>query len=88
MTLVQLLFFRIFVKKIMESIKIPLQEYNKMKEELMMLKNNSLIKKMNKLIDILYEQKYGLYLGDYTDDLTGYSLDNCQENESAKWDEL
>ncbi len=61
-----------------ETIQISVKEYEAMKEELSLLKNNILLEKMNRLIDLLYEEKYGLYLGNNTNDLTEASLlKNC-----------
>ena len=53
-----------------EQIQISRTEYEAMKEELSLLKDTPLLQKMNRLIDLLFEEKYGLYLGDDTHDLT------------------
>ena len=53
-----------------EAIQIPIKEYQAMKEEISLLKDNVLLEKMNRLVELLYEEKYGLYLGNQTDDLT------------------
>lgn len=47
-------------------IQIPVEEYEAMKEEIALLKDNVLLHKMNRLVELLYEEKYGLYLGNYT----------------------
>ena len=53
-----------------EIIEIPIAEYNAMKEEIALLKDQPLLKKVNRLVELLYEEKYGLYLGDDTSDLS------------------
>lgn len=71
-----------------ETIQISVKEYEAMKEELTLLKNNILLEKMNRLIDLLYEEKYGLYLGNNTNDLTEASvLKNWQPSNDA-WDNV
>ena len=36
----------------------------------------------------MYEDKYGLYMHDFTDDLTEYSINNNWKNETSRWDNL
>ena len=72
----------------MEHIQISKEEYNRMKEELQLLKDSELLKKMNRLIDLLFQEKYGLYLGNYTEDLTEASLNQNYSSEKSVWDEL
>lgn len=57
-----------------DTIEISTKEYEAMKEELSLLKNNIFLEKVNRLIDLLYEEKYGLYLGNNTNDLTEASV--------------
>ena len=57
-----------------DTIQIPVKEYEEMKEQISLLKDNVLLEKMNRLIDLLYEEKYGLYMGDNTNDLTEAAL--------------
>ena len=52
------------------TIQIPVEEYKAMKEEIALLKDTRLLTKVNRLIDLLYQEKYGLYLGNDTTDLT------------------
>jgi len=52
------------------TIQIPVEEYKAMKEKIALLEDTPLLKKVNRLIELLYEEKYGLYLGDDTSDLT------------------
>lgn len=72
----------------METIQIPLNEYNSLKEELELLKDTVLISKINRLLDLMYKDKYGLYTGDYTGDLEEYSINNNYNKESSVWDNL
>jgi hypothetical protein len=72
----------------MEKIQIPLNEYNSLKEELELLKDTVLISKINKLLDLMYKEKYGLYMGNYTDDLEEISIDNNYNKGSSVWDNL
>jgi hypothetical protein len=72
----------------MDTIQIPYSEYQSLKEQIALLKDNELLKKVNKLIDILYQEKYGLYLGNYTEDLTEQSIAGFWENNYSKWDEI
>ena len=60
-----------------ETIELPVSEYERMQEELSLLKNSDLLKKVNQLVDFLYQDKYGFYTGDFTDDLTEYAVDNA-----------
>ena len=72
----------------METIPIPLNEYNSLKEELELIKDTVLISKINKLLDLMYKEKYGLYMGNYTDDLEEISIDNNFNKGSSVWDNL
>lgn len=73
----------------MNTIQIPLNEYQFMQEELILLRNTDLLVKMNRLIDILFQEKYGLFMQDYTEDLTEYSMNNAWEKEDTNaWDNL
>ncbi|MFA4851144.1 MAG: hypothetical protein WC868_00475 [Bacteroidales bacterium] len=69
-------------------IQIPLSEYQHLKDELKLLKNSKLLIKFNKLIVLLYEDKYGFYMHDFTDDLTEYSINNNWKNETSRWDNI
>ena len=70
------------------SIQIPLSEYQNLKKTIELLSDNNLLSKVNKLIDLLFEEKYGLYMADYTDDLTEYSINNSWEDEESGWDKI
>lgn len=74
----------------METIKIPIEEYQNLQRENLLLKKQDLLVKVNQLIDILFERKYGLYLGDYTDDLTEASFQQVKEwnNSGEVWNEV
>ena len=72
----------------MEHFEISKEEYERMKEELELLKNTELISKMNRLIDLLFQDKYGLYLGNYTEDLTESAINRNYSTGKSVWDEL
>ena len=74
----------------METIEIPKAEYEKLVKDINLLQDQELLKKLNEVVTALYEKKYGLYMGDYTDDLTETNLDNIKEwSESGDvWNEL
>ncbi len=74
--------------KIMETIQIPVSEYKKLQEELALLKDTELLQTINKLVDFLYQDKYGFYIGDFTEDLTEYAVNTAWENESSGWDNV
>lgn len=70
------------------TIQIPVKEYEEMKEQLALLKDNSLLEKMNRLVELLYEEKYGLYLGNDTHDLTEASLKKNWPSQKSSWDDV
>jgi len=72
----------------METIQIPLSEYNTLKEELNLLKDSQLLSKINRLLVLMYQEKYGLYLGNYTDDLQEYSVNENYKDSTNAWDNL
>ena len=72
----------------MDTINIPLKEYEALKEEINLLKDKDLLRKINRLIDLLFLEKYGLYMGEYTGELTEKIIeDNYTEKESG-WDRI
>lgn len=71
-----------------ETIQISVKEYEAMKEELSLLRNNALLEKLNKLVDLLYEEKYGLYLGNNTNDLTEASVLKNWQSPNSVWDHV
>ncbi len=72
----------------MKTIQIPVAEYQRLQEELALLKNSELLQTVNKLIDFLYQDKYGLYMGDYMEDLTEYSVNESWEDAISGWDNV
>ena len=72
----------------METIQVPLNEYNSLKEELNLLKDSELLFKINRLLDIMYKEKYGLYMGDFTGDLEEVSIEKNFNSETNVWDNL
>ena len=72
----------------MNTVQIPASEYQRLKEELALLKDTELLLNFNKLVDFLYQDKYGLYMGEFTEDLTEYSVNQAWENEPSEWDNV
>lgn len=72
----------------MQTIEVPLAEYKRMQEELNLLKDSELLHKLNRLIDLLYQDKYGLYMGDETADLTETAVNESWENKESAWDNV
>ena len=72
----------------MNTVQIPLSEYQTLKEELALLKNTELLRNFNKLVDLLYQDKYGLFMSDYTDDLTEAAADQAWPDEPSEWDNV
>jgi hypothetical protein len=71
-----------------DVIQIPLKEYEAMKEEISLLKDTELLKKINRLVELLYEEKYGLYMGDNTSDLTNVSIKKNWQEANSPWDNV
>jgi hypothetical protein len=40
------------------------------------------------LVDFLYQDKYGFYMGDFTDDLTEFAVDNSWDDAANDWDNV
>ena len=70
----------------MNTIEIPINEYKNLIDEMALLKNSDLLLQLNKLIDLLYQDKYGLFLGEYTEDLIEYSVNQHWNNKENVWD--
>lgn len=69
-----------------DVIQIPAKEYEAMKETIALLKDGELMKKLNRLVELLYGEKHGLYLGDDTTDLTAASLNSLPQEPNSPWD--
>lgn len=71
-----------------DVIQIPVKEYEAMKETITLLKDGDLIQKMTRLIELVYEEKYGLYMGDSTTDLTDASIKKSWPESNSTWDHV
>ncbi|MDQ3682989.1 MAG: hypothetical protein M3352_07955 [Bacteroidota bacterium] len=71
-----------------DVIQIPLKEYEAMKETILLLKDTELLKKVNRLVELMYEEKYGLYLGNDTSDLTTASIQKNWQQPNSVWDNV
>ena len=69
----------------MNTMQIPLSKYQRLQGELELLKNTELLRNFNKLMDLLYKDKYGLFMNDYTDDLTEAAVNQAWADELGKW---
>ena len=72
----------------MNTVQIPASEYQRLKEELALLKDTELLQNFNKLVDFLYQDKYGLYMGEFTEDLTEHTIDQAWTDEPSEWDKV
>ncbi len=72
-----------------KQIQIPVTEYEALKEEIALLKDNPFLQKMNRLLHLLFEEKYGLYLRNDTQDLTAASIKNSWDlTKTSPWDNV
>lgn len=71
-----------------DVIQIPLTEYEKMKETISLLSDTEFLKRMNRLVELLHEEKYGLYLGDNTSDLKDASIQKGWPESNSPWDHV
>ncbi len=69
-------------------VQLPASEYQHLQEELALLKDTDLLQKFNRLIDLLYADKYGLYMGDYTGDLRDHAANIAWNHEPSGWDNV
>ena len=72
----------------MQTIQLPITEYKRLQEELALLKNTELMQTIGKLLDLLYQEKYGLYMGEFIEDLTEYSVNESWGTEPSEWDKI
>lgn len=70
------------------TISIPLVEYQNLKEELELLKNTELANKLNRLIDLMFREKYGLYLSDFQDDIINEEMKRIWGTAPSNWDNV
>lgn len=71
-----------------DVIQIPVKEYEAMKEAIFLLKDTELLKKVNRLIELMYEEKYGLYMGNNTSDLTEAFIKKNWQEPNSQWDNV
>jgi hypothetical protein len=71
-----------------DLVQIPLKEYEALKEKLALLQDSELVRKMTRLLEILYEEKHGLYLGDDTSDLSAASAQHALKQTNDAWDNV
>jgi len=74
----------------MKTVKVPENEYLKMRKTIKILSDSKLLKRINELIEILFQEKYNIVLTDYIDDLTEFSVNNIKEWDvkKSKWDNV
>ena len=73
----------------METVQLPTQTYKLMQEELALLRNSEMLGQINRLLDLLFQEKYGLFMQDYTEDLTAYTVNQAWEKEDTEaWNDL
>jgi hypothetical protein len=72
----------------MQTITIPLEEYQKLKNMVNLVSDHTLLSKLNTLIDLMYENKYGLFMKDFVDDLTEQTIINCWDDKPSPWDNV
>ena len=70
------------------TISIPLVEYQSLKEELELLKNTELVNKLNRLIDLMFQEKYGLYMSDFQDDMINEEMKRIWGVAPSNWDNV
>ena len=70
------------------TISIPLVEYQSLKEEFELLKNTELVNKLNRLIDLMFQEKYGLYLSDFQDDIVNEEMKRIWGQAPSNWDNV
>ena len=73
---------------VMNTVQIPLSEYQRLQEELELLKNTELLRNFNRLVDLLYQDKYSLFMSDYTEDLTETAVNEAWADEPSAWDNV
>lgn len=71
----------------MKKIEIPLQEYELLKKKAALFNDKAFLKKLDLLVELLYQEKKNWYMGDDVSDLEAYSI-NKNFEEKSKWDEL
>jgi hypothetical protein len=72
----------------MQTITIPIEEYRNLKMMAEIINDHELLSKFNSLIDLMYENKYGIYTKDFVEDLTEQSINSNWNDEPSPWDNI
>jgi hypothetical protein len=72
----------------MNTIAVPKEEYEKLEKEVLLLSDSQFLTKVNNLIDLLYESRHGLFMHDFYEDLTEYSINEGWKDEPSPWDTI
>lgn len=72
----------------MQTVQISLDEYNSLKESRQLLNDSELMLKLNKLVDLIIEEKFGLMLNDNTDDIAESVINSSYGEEDKIWDNV
>jgi hypothetical protein len=77
-------------QKYMETVTIPKEEYEHLKEAHALLHDADFIRKLNRLAELLLAEKWGIVMPEDTSDLTEASIDNIAEwqTERSVWDDV
>jgi hypothetical protein len=74
--------------KNMETITITIDEYKNLKDLAGLNSDSALLLKLNKLLDLMYESRHGLFMEDYINDLTEQSVIDCWDEKPSPWDNV
>jgi uncharacterized HAD superfamily protein len=65
-----------------------MKEYEALKEQFSLLSDSELIKKFNRLLKMMYEEKQSLYMGGDTSDLTEASINYLYKESTDAWNNV
>jgi len=74
----------------METVTIPREEYEILKEAAALLRDADFLQKLNRLAELLLAEKWGIVMPDDTSDLTAAAINNIEKwkTERSVWDEV